>query len=302
MGRDGYITYNDGGFWKDNIKQIKIKNLYPKNNYKIFHSLNHKPSPFIYYSDGTGRDGYVIRHNEGLIKTFNPMANQQLSNFLRKENENDTIRRKIFLTKSEKKYLNEIKKMQDNVVKRLYNGSFRKINNKKLKFNDNSINSHFNKSTIENNFEHISPIKDYKNKNSSVKKNIEKNNGYEKFINPSKENGQINLFDKILKNRKIYKNNYMNNIPYFQKKESNIKLRLIKNPKNNYSFNIYKNNMKLNKIDDVKNRKMINKSYVVAVGYDDLKRKNNFTKNNYSANNIFKDINSVNNSFNNNNI
>ena len=35
-GRDGYITYNDGGFWKKNIKQISLKPDYPRNNKKTF--------------------------------------------------------------------------------------------------------------------------------------------------------------------------------------------------------------------------------------------------------------------------
>ena len=132
MGRDGYITYNDGGFWKDNIKKISLKPDYPRYKYKIFHSLIHKPAPFTYQSDGSGRDSYVIENNGGLVKEFQPLIKQKLTKFLRKyDNNNDYIKRTIYMTKSQKNYFNKIQKIQRNVVRRLYNESLEKIKNKK---------------------------------------------------------------------------------------------------------------------------------------------------------------------------
>ena len=77
-GRDGYITYNNGGFWKDNIKPIKMKPNFPRTINTTFHSLIHQAAPFNYYSDGRGRDTYVIKNNAGLVKEFNPLANRQV--------------------------------------------------------------------------------------------------------------------------------------------------------------------------------------------------------------------------------
>ncbi len=123
MGRDGYITYNNGGFWKN--RQIKLRDIHPRKKITLFRSLFHQPAPFTYISDGSGRDSYVIEHNGGLVKNFQPLTNQQLPTFLRKnEDEDNLIKHKLFLTKSQKRYLNKIKKIQDGVVHRLYKDYF----------------------------------------------------------------------------------------------------------------------------------------------------------------------------------
>ena len=307
MGRDGYITYNDGGFWKDNIRQITLKPDYPKNNYKVFHSLNHQAAPFNYYSDGSGRDSYVIQNNGGLVKHFEPMAKQKLSNFLRKEDENTFIKRKIFLTKSQKKLLSSMKKTQDNVVKRLYNNSIKKMKNNN-KFHTKSLSGYFNNNYL-NNLDHISPIKNYNNKEPSFNKYKENKSNNDKFLNPLKENGEKNLFNKILKNRNITKNNSMKNITYIQTRDNTGKVKILKNLKINSSSKCHKfnntlnnfrrneNNMIMFKKIDNNNKKRItsNKSYKVVVGKDDLCRKKYFMKNDYSCNNTFNGINITNN-------
>ena len=124
-GRDGYITYNNAGFWKD--KHIKMKTSYPSKSSSIFRSLIHQTAPFNYYSDGSGRDSYVIENNAGLVKPFEPLAKQHLQNFLRQGDEYHLFKHKIFLTKAQKKYLYKIKKIQYGVISRLYNDSFDKI-------------------------------------------------------------------------------------------------------------------------------------------------------------------------------
>ena len=88
QGRDGYISYNNGGFWKDpegiNIKKIK----YEHPQFSTFHSLNHSPAPFNYVRDGSGRDNYIAYNNGGLTKGYIPNFKFNLNNFLRKNNDN----------------------------------------------------------------------------------------------------------------------------------------------------------------------------------------------------------------------
>ena len=150
MGRDRYITYNNGGFWKNNIKQVSLKPDYPKDMKKIFHSLNHQPAPFNYQSDGSGRDSYVIENNAGLVKKFDPLIKQKLMKYLRKEDE--IIQRKIFLTNSQKNILNRMNMMQKNVVNRLYNKSLEKIKINKIKIKAKSMTDFFDENTIKKNF------------------------------------------------------------------------------------------------------------------------------------------------------
>jgi len=158
QGRDGYITYNDGGFWKDNIKQIKPKPDFPRYKYYNFHSLIHPAAPFNYYSDGSGRDSYVIKNNAGLVKDFNPLANRKvLSKYLRnnppiifKKKPNN---QKIFLTPSEKQNFLKTHDIQNKVVNRLYDQSLGKFRAKmssmspmnKNRFNyPNGYNNNYN--------------------------------------------------------------------------------------------------------------------------------------------------------------
>lgn len=295
MGRDGYITYNDGGFWKDNIKKISLKPDYPRYKYKIFHSLIHKPAPFTYQSDGSGRDSYVIENNGGLVKEFQPLIKQKLTKFLRKyDNNNDYIKRTIYMTKSQKNYFNKIQKIQRNVVRRLYNESLEKIKNKKKILNSKSISTFLNNNSMRNNFENISSIKSYQDKEMFYNKKIEND---DKFINPLNNNGQKNLFDRILKKRIMHQNKSMKNFDNFNKKDNTDKVKILKNlnMNPNYDYNIFNNNTaiynnekknKFNKINYYK--KANNKSYNVVVGPDDFKNNNlisyinNIPKNTYN--------------------
>jgi hypothetical protein len=322
MGRDGYITYNNGGFWKKNIKQISLKPDFPKNSKKIFHSLYHQPAPFNYQSDGSGRDSYVIENNAGLVKRFEPLIKQKLTKYLRKED--DIIKRKVFLTKSQKKVLNKMKMIQKNVVNRLYNVSLEKIKNNKLKLKTKSMSDFFDENKIKKNFQSISPIKNNKDKddNSLNKKSIENYNYYNynynknnnKFLNPSKEKGQKNLFDRVLKNRNIYKNNSMKNIPYFDKRDNTGKVKVLKNLNINsyYNSSNFKDNKTANsikkkdeaikyyKIDNIKKNSFNKKNYNVVVSPYDFRMKKNFmTTNNMnnttSNSNFSNNFNTINN-------
>ena len=325
MGRDGYITYNNGGFWKNNIKQITLKPDYPKSTKKIFHSLYHQPAPFNYQSDGSGRDSYVIENNAGLVKKFEPLIKQKLTKYLRKEDE--IIKRKVFLTRSQKQILDKMKKIQNNVVNRLYNDSLEKIKKNRLKLKTKSMSDFFDEKTLKKNFESISPIKNNKNKdkdnNSLNKKSIEnynyynynhnRNNHNNKFLNPTKEKGQKNLFDRVLKNRNIYKNNSMKNMAYFDKRDNTGKVKVLKNLNINsyYNSSNFKDNKTTNnikkidetikyyKIDNIKKNSFNKKHYNVVVSPYDFRSKKNFrttnmnnTTDNSNFNNNYNTINS----------
>lgn len=284
-GRDGYITYNDGGFWKENIKQISLKPDYPRNNKKNFYSLFHQAAPFNYQSDGSGRDSYVIEHNGGLVKPFEPLIKQKLIKFLRKDN-SEYIKRKIFLTKSQKKFLNKIKNIQKNVVNRLYNDSLDRIRKNKMKLNTKSLSGFFDETINRKNLDSISPIKNYKDKDYSLKNN-------KKFLNPLKEQNQKNFFNIILKNRNIHKNNSMKNLSYFDKNDNTSKVKILKNLKFNSYFNDISSNNLYNKInnkginfsnnyknENLKKKFLLkNKKYNVVVGPKNLKMKNNLNIN-----------------------
>ena len=130
-GRDTYIGYNNGGFWKENIYGIHYKPNYP-----IYHppktiSFHYEPAPFTYYSDGTGRDTYVIKNNAGLTKKFKSLNQYRLKDFLRtpescifnfKSNPmKEGYRAKtIYVSEKELSRNKHIKTIENGLVKRLY--------------------------------------------------------------------------------------------------------------------------------------------------------------------------------------
>ena len=122
QGRDGYIAYNNGGFWKD-PDGIGIKKLeYDHPIHSNFHSLIHPPAPFNYIRDGSGRDNYIAYNNGGLTKGFVPNFKMDLITFLRNDNEKIPLshRKKYILNKREISHLGILKKIQNGVIKRLY--------------------------------------------------------------------------------------------------------------------------------------------------------------------------------------
>ena len=152
QGRDGYISYNNGGFWKDpegiNIKKIE----YEHPQFLTFHSLNHSPAPFNYVRDGSGRDNYIAYNNGGLTKGYIPNFKVTLNNFLRKNNDDICYRnkKKRVLSKREISYFGILNKIQNDVVKRLYEDEKEKfVNNKGKKLLSKSI--HIKKFPILNN-------------------------------------------------------------------------------------------------------------------------------------------------------
>ena len=239
QGRDGYITYNNGGFWKKNIKPIKLKANYPIHINRTFHSLIHQAAPFNYYSDGRGRDTYVLKDNAGLVKEFNPLAKRQiLSSYLRRNNipfsYNKIIKnQKIFLTPSDKENYLKIHNIQKNVVGRLYDQCFEKFR-EKMKFKSLSIKDYSINNLNNNNMNCISE--------HSL-------SGMDKYkLTGHKMNDKLNK--KILK----FKFNNAHNNLYFNKdnKKANIQNLKIHNESDNNLVNYYESN-KTCKNSDIKN-------------------------------------------------
>ena len=239
FGRDGYIIYNNGGFWKNN--QIKLKDIYPRKIKPIFHTLFRLPPPFTYHSDGSGRDTYVSDHNGGLIKTFEPLARQKLPKFLRNKNENILIKKKIFLNMLQKRYLNKIKKIENSVVNRLYNDSLEKIN--KIKSNNeytrtNSMNDIFNNKKIK--------IRTIGGLTSPIIKSekIVYNQSNENLLDYNNENFyKKKIFEKFDKYKNISKNNSAQNLEIFNNEENKTNKKKLKKIKinANYTMDDFKN-------------------------------------------------------------
>ena len=209
MGRDGYITYNNGGFWKD--KQISPRNPIYRKKLSIFRSLLHQPAPFQYYSDGSGRDSYVIENNGGLVKPFEPLAKQNLAKYLRNGDDFQNLNRKIFFTKRQRRYLNKLKKIQDAVVSRLYNDSLEKIRNNNLECRAYSSNMFFkyDKKKIRPATGPISPKEipknltmslSYANSQQNLSGNIDESKEEYKNLKTNSYNRR-NILEKFYKNR-----------------------------------------------------------------------------------------------------
>ena len=237
-GRDGYITHNNGGFWKEETNPINTKEISYKKHFNIFHSLYRIPPICSYHNDGTGRDRYVSINNGGLSKNYLNMSNY-FKNILRKSDEIKTEEKTCLyrLTKGEKIYLKKINKIQKDLINRLYNNiKIHKINIKnirnKILFKDkiridgslskNSINNDTDK---ENNnkiklfkcssqiFKNkkLEPIKNYKNSWENLKMNQSNSmkNLFRKKINFNKNQ---NRSESFFKNKYIF--NVSNSIKY----------------------------------------------------------------------------------------
>ena len=226
QGRDGYITYNNGGFWKDNIKQIRIKSSFPRYINNTFHSLHRDVPSFNYYSDGRGRDTYVLKDNAGLTKEFHSLANGQiLSKYLRKNNgfsfNQKLNNHKLFLTPSDKENYLKNYQIQKNVVSRLYNQCLEKFKNK-MKVESSPFEDSFNSLKMKDNY--LSKIKRKKllkyainaKINQNLKFKLNKTDNYFFNSNKNQETTFGNLKNNYFINYKVNKydkgNNSLKNI------------------------------------------------------------------------------------------
>jgi hypothetical protein len=255
-GRDSYISYNDGGFWKDKDQKIKLKLKYPKTPYTTFHSYKKLPMPLHYHSDGFGRDSYIFYNDGGLSNGFTPLSKCKLEYFLR-NNRNNTTQfspKRIFLSKQELKHQNLINKIQKNVIKRLYE-------NEKIKF--------FNKNFKNLSLNEIKPLNTNYNSNNFNSNNFNKNNSAKEIFsmkNFSKKNFNLPIklqYKLPLKNLIINSSNSAPNIKnnFEQYNKDKIKKIVFGKKLNISNQNFYQKDYYLNLFNN--NKKLENKNEII---------------------------------------
>ena len=213
-GRDCYITYNNAGFWKENIKRITAKEKFGRKPFATFHSLKRIPPSWNYHADGTGRDGYVLYDCGGLIHRFHSPNNY---NNLFRNNDEDTMYKtnykNTFLSRDERIYKNKLNKIQNDLLQRLYykpkrqfkflhkensapnifntNRKLEPINRYKYGINNNeqnitnNYNERYNFGTVDQKFNTKSQLR-----NALLE---EKNSNEENLYNPKMSNGFRNF-------------------------------------------------------------------------------------------------------------
>ena len=191
-GRDGYIMYNNAGFWKDNLKRFSLKDKYKRSSFATFRSIRKIPPIWNYHSDGTGRDTYILYNDGGLMKNYKTPS---LTNFRTnyedlyyETSHNNKINNPLYMTKDEKFYVNKLTKIQKDVVDRLYYHS-----NKFHSFKrENSYGNVFAKLKLE-------PIKKNRYYNDEEKNIINENNMNinERYFNNNSELSNRNSIDNV---------------------------------------------------------------------------------------------------------
>jgi len=120
-GRDYYIKFDNGGYWSTQFS-LKKKPDYERSFYSNFHSLFHQAAPFKYWGNGHGRETYILQTN-GLFHDQKPLCAYKLTDFLRdgkRGTKFDNFKRKLFMSVSEKKYNEHLKKFEKKLIQRLY--------------------------------------------------------------------------------------------------------------------------------------------------------------------------------------
>lgn len=120
-GRDYYIKFDNGGYWAEQFQLRKIPD-YERPRYSNFHTLFHQAAPFKYWGNGHGRETYILQTN-GLFHDQKPLCAYKLSDFLRNSEKNsqfNNYKKKIYMSVSERKYNNELRRIEKKLIKRLY--------------------------------------------------------------------------------------------------------------------------------------------------------------------------------------
>ena len=118
-GRDMYINYNNGGFWRDNLFKIKYTPNYSQHYTPKYYTLFHLAAPFTYHSDGSGRDSYILL-DRGLKRKFTPGNKFSFNNYLRSSLPEKRILNYNEMSKGEIKKNKNLRKIQNQLSNRLY--------------------------------------------------------------------------------------------------------------------------------------------------------------------------------------
>lgn len=260
FGRDYYIKYTNGGFWDDQFILTK-KPDYVRSKYNNFHSLFHMAAPFKYWGDGSGRENYILKCN-GLYHDQKPLCSYQLTDFLRNgkniKGTPDTYRKKLYLSLSEMKYNQQLKKMEKKLVKRLYTDPMKKKKKITIEIDCGNKDKYGNQiNPINQGFQTCSQFNTNKFKNFNTLDNKKMENSYD---------------DKLIKNTKTLENNnllpkYKNNLKFgFKTFENTFNV-------NNYDFQNKKKKMKKMKFLNSNKLKINNKKELNKNTDDDLEFK-----------------------------
>lgn len=108
-GRDTYITSNCGGLLADynflNNKPVGYFNFKREFNIK---AIRNDPKVFKYYCNGVGREGYIVKNPNGLIKDLTSLKNKENSYLSNLRNYNSDINSDFNYVKNKFKAKNKI--------------------------------------------------------------------------------------------------------------------------------------------------------------------------------------------------
>jgi hypothetical protein len=189
-GRDYYIKFDNGGYWSTQFN-LKKKIDYERPVYSNFHTLFHQAAPFKYWGNGHGRETYILQTN-GLFHDQKPLCAYKLTDFLR-DGKSGTkyknLRRKLYMSVSEKKYNDELRKFEKQLIKRLYTEPMnlkKSLTNKKYEIN------------LEDSFKNINGSYDMKKSNSDFR-GFKGNKGFAYY------NTDISKDNKVIRGDNNYK-------------------------------------------------------------------------------------------------
>jgi len=235
-GRDYYIKFDNGGYWAEQFQLRKIPD-YERPHYRNFHTLFHQAAPFKYWGNGHGRETYILKTN-GLFHEQKPLCAYKLIDFLR-DNQTSTLfnkyKKNLFMSVSEKKYNNELRRIEKKLIKRLYSEPMNiKKSLQKSRISDLILDDQMRKTYSGFN------LKDSKEINNCQDENCKTNREYDfakTANNWNKQEKKFKSLDSKYKNRNIKFNKTCNN---FYNKNGNAKDLKIKidDTNDNFHFNV----------------------------------------------------------------
>ena len=244
-GRDYYIKFDNGGYWAEQFQLRKIPD-YERPHYRNFHTLFHQAAPFKYWGNGHGRETYILKTN-GLFHEQKPLCAYKLIDFLR-DNQTSTLfnkyKKNLFMSVSEKKYNNELRRIEKKLIKRLYTEPMNiKKSLQKSRNSDLTLDDQMRKTYTGFN------LKDNKELNNCQDENSKANeHDFAKTTNNwNNQDTKFKSLDSKYKHRNIKFNKTCNN---FYNKNSNAKDLKIKIDDTNDSFHFNVTNRTFKKFFD----------------------------------------------------
>ena len=235
-GRDYYIKFDNGGYWAEQFQLRKFPD-YERPHYRNFHTLFHQAAPFKYWGNGHGRETYILKTN-GLFHEQKPLCAYKLIDFLR-DNQTNTLlnkyKKNLFMSVSERKYNNELRRIEKKLIKRLYTDpmsmkkSLQKSRNSDLAFDEQMRKTYtgFN-------------LKENKELINSKDENSKDNEEHDFAKTTNYWNNQVKKFkslDSKYKNRAIKFSKTCNN--FYNKNPNDKELKIkIDDIDNNFNFNV----------------------------------------------------------------